>query len=655
MPWGRRRLGGTSGGHVSQIRPASGRSGVDSKFGGGGISLRAERPRGGGGERDARVLSDLCALRVAPAGSYQKIRVQLEEGLVEELEIHPQLGPVVYAPEGLRQFVTWSIIGAGTPTMVDHGYGYNNKPWHELTDTERETSLFVAAKRNSKLRAWKGQDFLPIPQGKEPGLPSVDALAGAQGRGAPALDVGEGEEEAERGTREFDIVVYGASGYTGQLCAQQLDMLLSLPKAQKHTWAIAGRNEEKLRGIAGRLATRPGVIVASTPREIGAMCRRCKVVLALAGPYAEFGEPVVAACVAQGTHYIDVTGEVLWIRRMIQRYHQKAKAKGVMLVFSAGQESAPYEIIAYKLVQKLGPIRQCRIYAWQFGNTSGGTTKTGIVSCKANGDPEEFRLSKEPFALGGERRGGIRRDEEEMDWVEQDQLFPALWLFPFAHSTCNVRVVRRSCHLFEKAPQLGVEYGERFLVCVRDAAPKQKPAEISLSTSAKVLASASEAEEAAKAMELSVLTGDNCPPGMGSSVEARGLFYSDYYAVAAAESGVFAHVHHTGPDTYEITAICSVSGALCMVEELDDMEPSERGGCITPGFAFHGTTWIERVEEHAMAGTKHAKCVFEVSSGRPTEADLKEAMSERSRRAMKGLSQIQKGEINCMAFGPLSG
>lgn len=334
-----------------------------------------------------------------------------------------------------------------------------------------------------------------------------------------------------------------------------------------------------------------------------------------------------------------------------------------MIVMSVGQESAPYDIMAYMLVKRLGPLKGMRTYMFQYGNISGGTGYNGqaIVEWIAENGQAAIKLAKDPFSLGGQRQSGRRAIDEDLHRVEQDRLFPSLWLFPFAHSTAQVRMMRRSCGMFEERGE--GEYGKDVVFYpVYDAAPKQKPAQLGLASGpgefdnegpGEAERNLAQMKEQHKDGQGFLAGGSAIPLGWGSSVAARGMYYSDCYAVAQGESGEWAHVHHTGPDTYEITAICAVAGAMVLVEELAALRPKTRGGVLPPAYAFHGSTWIQRVESHGQAGTEHKPPLFEVFPGRPDDAAVKKVMGERSMKAMKGQAAFAKGEMQQFAPAPL--
>ena len=157
-----------------------------------------------------------------------------------------------------------------------------------------------------------------------------------------------------RASREFDIVVYGATGYTGRLVAEYL---ASHYKARSDApkWAMAGRSEDKLRevrGAIGAAAVTPLIVAdADDPASLEAMAARTRVVLTTVGPYQLYGEPLVAACAKSGTDYADLCGEPAWMREMIDKYDAAAKASGARICFSSGFDSIPFDLGVLMLQQ----------------------------------------------------------------------------------------------------------------------------------------------------------------------------------------------------------------------------------------------------------------------------------------------------------------
>src|SRR5712671_3685741 len=148
---------------------------------------------------------------------------------------------------------------------------------------------------------------------------------------------------------KFDIVVYGATGFTGQLVAEYL---AAHYRGDNHLkWAMAGRSLDKLasvRDAIGAPADTPLIVAdASDPASLKAMVDQTKSVISTVGPYQLYGSELVAACVAAGTDYLDLCGEPLWMRQMIDKHEAAAKASGARIVFSCGFDSLPFELGAF--------------------------------------------------------------------------------------------------------------------------------------------------------------------------------------------------------------------------------------------------------------------------------------------------------------------
>ncbi len=178
--------------------------------------------------------------------------------------------------------------------------------------------------------------------------------------------------------REFDIIVYGATGYTGRLVAEYLAGREGAPN-----WAMAGRSLAKLeqvRGEIGAPASTPLVVAdASDPASLDAMAKRTSVIISTVGPYQLYGNELVAACVANGTHYTDLCGEPVWMREKIDQHGAAAIESGARICFSAGFDSIPFDLGVLMLQQhciaKFGapaPRVKGRVRAMQ-GKFSGGT------------------------------------------------------------------------------------------------------------------------------------------------------------------------------------------------------------------------------------------------------------------------------------------
>ena len=146
--------------------------------------------------------------------------------------------------------------------------------------------------------------------------------------------------------KKYEIILYGSTGFTGQLCAKYFKE--NYPDLN---WAIAGRNKDKLEEIKEKFALKTDILVADGDNleALRVLAGQTKVVLSTAGPFARYSDLLVQACVEQGTHYTDITGENHWVRTLIDKHHDNASLKGVRIVPSCGYDSIPSDIGAYIL------------------------------------------------------------------------------------------------------------------------------------------------------------------------------------------------------------------------------------------------------------------------------------------------------------------
>jgi short subunit dehydrogenase-like uncharacterized protein len=270
----------------------------------------------------------------------------------------------------------------------------------------------------------------------------------------------------DTGKREFDLIVWGATGFTGQLVVEYLVETYGVDGALR--WAIAGRNRGKLETVrqsclAAAQVDKLPVLVADSadPGSLASLVQQARVVCSTVGPYAKFGTPLVAACVAAGTHYCDLTGEVQWMARVIPQYQQAAEASGARIVHTCGFDSVPFDMGNWYLQQVM--FERYGVYARQVkarvgrnrGAASGGTIASILnMMEEARRDPSIRRQVANPYALypAGTPPG---RDGPDQRGAKFDADFQQ-WTSPFIMAAINTRVVRRSNAL------LGFPWGENF-------------------------------------------------------------------------------------------------------------------------------------------------------------------------------------------------
>jgi len=262
--------------------------------------------------------------------------------------------------------------------------------------------------------------------------------------------------------RTFDIVVYGASGFTGRLVAEYLNTTYGVGGDLK--WAMAGRSASKLASVRDEMGI-PGdvpfvIADAGQPETLKAMAESAKVVLTTVGPYQLYGEPLLAACAEAGTNYVDLCGEPAWMAQMIVKYQAKAEASGARLVFSCGFDSVPFDLgvwflqreakakFGHALPRVKGRVRNMK------GTFSGGTAASLIATLKAaSQDKSIIKLLTNPFSLVPGFKGP---QQPHSDKAEYDAAAKS-WTAPFIMAPINTKNVHRSNAL------AGHPYGENFV------------------------------------------------------------------------------------------------------------------------------------------------------------------------------------------------
>lgn len=257
-------------------------------------------------------------------------------------------------------------------------------------------------------------------------------------------------------TRDYDIIVWGASGFTGKLVTAYL---ATEQAASNLKWAVAGRNVEKVRQTLGE--TDIPIIHADSEDQasIEALVQQTRVILTTVGPYARYGSGLVAACAAHGTHYCDLTGEVHWMREMISAHQASAVASGARLVHTCGFDSIPSDMGVYFLQQQMlakhgVPAQQIKFrLRGTSGGVSGGTIDSMMAMVeKAREDKTILKQLADPYVLNDSSRG---TDGPERMSAFFDDDFDA-WVGPFVMAGVNTKVVRRSNELL--AHQYGTDF-----------------------------------------------------------------------------------------------------------------------------------------------------------------------------------------------------
>ena len=374
--------------------------------------------------------------------------------------------------------------------------------------------------------------------------------------------------------REFDIIVYGATGYTGLLVAEYLKTKTGLK------WAMAGRSADKLaevRDLVGVAADTPLIVAdASDPASLDAMVKRTKVVLTTVGPYQLYGNELVEACVANGTDYTDLCGEPAWMRQKIDQHNEAAKASGARIVFSAGFDSIPFDLGVLMLqkhcVETFGapaPRVKGRVRAMK-GTFSGGTAASmKATMAAASKDPAVIGYLTNPFSLAGGFEGPAQPAGNKPQYDESI----GSWATSFVMAPINTKNVHRTNAL------LGQAFGADF---VYDEMMLTGPGE--------------QGEAMAKHVASTpMMGGDNDPkPGEGPTKEERDTGFYDVLFIAEYPDGRTAKLSVKGDRDpgYGSTSKMISETAIALSEN------QGAGGVTTPGAAL-GETLVDRLQKYA--------------------------------------------------------
>lgn len=384
---------------------------------------------------------------------------------------------------------------------------------------------------------------------------------------------------------QFDIIVYGATGFTGRLIAEYLNQTYG--NGDSLSWAMAGRSQAKLeevRDLIGAPADTPLVVADSSDIEsMSFMVAKTKLVISTVGPYQLYGANLVEACANAGTDYVDLCGESVWMRQMIDAHEDAAKASGARIVFSCGFDSIPSDLGVYMLqnlaIEKTGsPCKAVngRVRAMQ-GTFSGGTAASIKVSfAAAKEDPEIYALAIDDYALvpASQTLDVPRVEQPKGDEVVHDDNM-GTWLAPFIMAAINTRNVHRSNFL------LGHQYGADFTY---DEMMMTGPGE--------------KGEEMANFVANSTrLTDEDGPkPGEGPSKEERESGFFDILYIGTTNAGETLKVSVKGDRDpgYGSTSKMLSEAGICLLQDATELS----GGIWTTAPAM-GDKLIARLQDKA--------------------------------------------------------
>lgn len=381
-------------------------------------------------------------------------------------------------------------------------------------------------------------------------------------------------------TKPFDLVVHGATGFTGRLVVEYL--LRRYPAGSGLRWAMGGRNADKLAAVRDELgapADTPLVVTdTGNPASLQALMEQTRLVLTTVGPYQLYGNELVAACASAGVDYVDLCGEPAWMRQMIDAHEAAARASGARIVFSCGFDSIPFDLGVFMLQREMQarfgqPAQRVRGRVRKMKGTFSGGTAASLKAtmAAAAAQPGVLELLRNPFSLtpGFE---GPRQPSGSKPMVDE---VLGLWVAPFVMAAINTRNVHRSNFL------LGHAYGADFVydeMVVTGAGEK------------------GEALANAVAADKSLGADDGPKPGEGPSREERESGFYDVLFIGTDTAGHSLRVGVKGDRDpgYGSTSKMITEAAVCLLQDA----PDTPGGIWTTAPAM-GNALIARLKANA--------------------------------------------------------
>ena len=381
-------------------------------------------------------------------------------------------------------------------------------------------------------------------------------------------------------TKPFDLVIHGATGFTGRLVVEYL--LQRYPAGSGLRWAMGGRSAAKLAAVRDELgapADTPLVVTDSaSPASLQALMAQTKLVLTTVGPYQLYGSALVAACAGAGVDYVDLCGEPAWMRHMIDAHEATAQASGARIVFSCGFDSIPFDLGVFMLQREMqarfghpaqrvhGRVRKMK------GTFSGGTAaslKATMAAAAAN--PGVMDLLRNPFSLtpGFE---GPRQPSGHKPMLDEAM---GVWVAPFVMAAINTRNVHRSNFLLQHAYGTDFVYDEMLVTGPGDKG---------------------EAMAQAVAADKSLGSDGGPQPGEGPSRAERDAGFYDVLFIGQDAAGHTLRVGVQGDRDpgYGSTSKMIAEAAVCLLQDATDTP----GGIWTPAPAM-GERLITRLQANA--------------------------------------------------------
>jgi trans enoyl reductase len=392
--------------------------------------------------------------------------------------------------------------------------------------------------------------------------------------------------------REFDIVLYGATGFSGKLTAEYLARRGSPARI-----ALAGRHTERLHAVRQTLGPAaqdwPLLVVDSAqPATLAAVAQRTRVVVTTVGPYAQYGLPLVAACAAAGTDYADLTGELMFVRDSIDLYHKQAVDTGARIVISCGFDSVPSDLNVYQLYRRAvgdgaGELTDTTLVLRAFHQlgASGGTVASLLGTMRtASGDAQARRIINDPYTFTTDRDAEPELGRQpDFSWRRGRGVAPELagfWTGGFVMGPYNSRIVRRSNALQEWSYGRQFRYSEAMSLGKSFMAPVASAIVTGALAAAIGLGNRYFGRLPSRFVEFIT---PRSGAGPGDAARKRGHYTVETYSTTTTGARYLA-TFGQNCDAYQGTSVMLGESGLALALDRDRL--SERRGVLTPAAAM---------------------------------------------------------------------
>ena len=384
--------------------------------------------------------------------------------------------------------------------------------------------------------------------------------------------------------KDIDIIIYGATGFTGQLCVKYFQSLNT-----KVRWVIGGRNLEKLQKVAEENQAQVEILIADSDDEqsLDNLTSRAKVILSTAGPFHRYGSKLVASCIKNSTHYVDITGENFWVKGLIEKHHAEASRKGIRIIPSCGFDSIPSDLGVFFAAKSLDkPIKRIESFHSYQGGASGGTLETMF----SMGELDLGDDLTDPFLLNPKDSYSdeqMKKSSDRVGLAKKTEI--NAWSGPFIMATANTRVVRRTEALLALRQE---SYGSNFTYQEHAFHKSWFSAAKSLVlTGISVLILLSPLKRLVKPFLPK--------PGEGPSEEVQENGWFDCKFIVETEDGLklVFNMNGKGDPGYKVTSKLVSECALCLVEDAESLPGGlEYGGVLTSASGL-GHSLISRLSK----------------------------------------------------------